>query len=82
MARRMTQVFHGWDQRDVTVTLPAGHERAGEHQGLLRAWAFDDETGEWWGMRTTTPASGCSTSNGSARTTYARPVTSPTTTAS
>ena len=50
MARRMTQVFHGWDQRDVTVILPAGHEHPGEHPGLLRAWAVDDETGESWGM--------------------------------
>ncbi len=46
----MTQAFHGWDQRDVTVTLPADHEHAGEHAGLLRAWAVDGETGEWWGM--------------------------------
>lgn len=50
MARRITQVFHGGDQRDVIVTLPADHGRASEHCGLLRAWAVDDETGEWWGM--------------------------------
>jgi hypothetical protein len=46
----MTQVFHGWDQLDVTVTLPHDHQHPGEHPGLLRAWAVDDETGEWWGM--------------------------------
>ena len=50
MTRRMAQVFHRWDQRDATVTFPAGHEHPGEHPGLLRAWAVDDETGEWWGM--------------------------------
>lgn len=50
MTRRMTQTFHGWDQPDVTVTLSDDHEYAGEHSGLLRAWAVDDETGEWWGM--------------------------------
>ncbi len=50
MARRMTHIFHGWNQPDVTVTLPDYHPHAGEHQGLLRAWAVDDETGEWWGM--------------------------------
>ena len=50
MVRRITQVFHGWDQRDVTVTLPESHPHAGEHQGFLRAWAVDDETGDWRGM--------------------------------
>jgi hypothetical protein len=58
MTRRMTQVFHGWDQRDVTVTLPAGHDHAVEHPGLLRAWAVDDETGDWWGCRTSTGPTG------------------------
>jgi hypothetical protein len=50
MTRRITQTFHGWDQPDVVVTLPADHEHPGEHAGLLRAWAVDDETGDWWGM--------------------------------
>ncbi|TGN65036.1 hypothetical protein EXE59_14470 [Nocardioides eburneiflavus] len=46
----MTQTFHGWEQREVTISLPDDHEHAGEHFGLLRAWAVDDETGDWWGM--------------------------------
>lgn len=50
MARRMTQTFHGWDQPDVLVTFPHDHEHPGSHSGLLRAWAVDDDTGEWWGM--------------------------------
>lgn len=50
MTRRTTHTFHGFDQPEVLVTYPAGHEHAGEHRGLLRAWAVDDETGEWWGM--------------------------------
>lgn len=48
--RRMTQTFHGWDQPDIVVALPEGHEHPGEHDGLLRAWAVDDETGDWWAM--------------------------------
>lgn len=39
-----------WDERS-----RRGNERPspglrglGEHPGLLRAWAVDDETGEWW----------------------------------
>lgn len=48
--RRMTQTFHGWDQPDIVVTLPKCYERPGEHHGLLRAWAVDDETGDWWAM--------------------------------
>lgn len=50
MARRITETFHGYDQPDVLVTLPKGHEHPGEHKGNLRAWALDDETGDWWGM--------------------------------
>lgn len=50
MARRVTQTFHGWDQPEVWVTVPEGQDHAGEHRGLLRAWAVDDETGDWWGM--------------------------------
>jgi hypothetical protein len=49
MARRITQTFHGLDQPDVIVALPDDHERPGEHPGSLRAWAVDDETGDWWG---------------------------------
>lgn len=48
MTRRTTQVFHGWNQPEVVVTLPADHEHPGEHKGVLRAWAVDDETGDWW----------------------------------
>jgi hypothetical protein len=50
MTRRITQAFFGYDQPDVSVTLPEDHEHAGEHTGSLRAWAVDDETGDWWGM--------------------------------
>lgn len=50
MTKRITQTFHGWDQRDVAVTFPEGHEHTGVHSDLLRAWAVDDETGDWWGM--------------------------------
>ncbi|MFC7362214.1 hypothetical protein [Nocardioides astragali] len=50
MTRRITQTFHGWGQRDVVVTLAEDQEHAGEHSGLLRAWAVDDETGDWWAM--------------------------------
>lgn len=50
VARRMTQTFHGWNQPEVTITLPDNHPHSGVHDGLLRAWAVDDETGEWWGM--------------------------------
>jgi hypothetical protein len=48
MTRRTTQTFHGWAQPDVVVTFPDDHEHPGEHPGLLRAWAVDDETGDWW----------------------------------
>lgn len=50
MTRRTTQTFHGYDRPDVTVTLPDGHEHAGEHFGTLRAWAVDDDTGDWFGQ--------------------------------
>jgi hypothetical protein len=50
MTRRITKTFHGWDQPEVVVTLPERNEHAGDHAGLLRAWAVDDETGDWWGM--------------------------------
>lgn len=48
MARRMTQTFHGFDRRDVIITIPDGDEHAGTYNGQLRAWAVDDETGDWW----------------------------------
>jgi hypothetical protein len=50
MARRMTHTFTGWAQPEVAFALPDDHQHAGAHFGLLRAWAVDDETGEWWGM--------------------------------
>lgn len=50
MTRRITQTFHGWAQPEVTITLPDHHRHPGVHFGLLRAWAVDDETGDWWGM--------------------------------
>ena len=50
MTRRITETFHGVNKPEVIVTLPEGHQHPGEHQGVLRAWAVDDETGDWWGM--------------------------------
>lgn len=50
MARRTTQTFHGFDQPEVIVTLPDDDDHPGEHHGELRAWALDDETGDWWGL--------------------------------
>lgn len=52
MARRITQTFHGWDQPAVIVSFAKDHEHPGEHPGSLRAWAVDDETGDWWAMCT------------------------------
>lgn len=49
MTRRITETFHGYEQPDVLVTLP-DDEHPGELKGNLRAWAVDDETGDWWGM--------------------------------
>jgi hypothetical protein len=50
MTRRTTQTFHGFGQPEVIVTLPDDHDHPGEHRGELRAWALDDETGDWWGL--------------------------------
>lgn len=50
MTRRITETFHGYDMPDVIVTLPDDNEHPGEHRGELRAWAIDDENGDWWGM--------------------------------
>lgn len=30
--------------------VPDDHEHPGQHPGCLRAWAVDDETGDWWAM--------------------------------
>lgn len=48
MARRTTHTYYGFDMPDVVLTLPDFHEQAGEHRGELRAWAVDDDTGDWW----------------------------------
>lgn len=50
MTRRTTETFTGFNMPDVIVTLPDDHEHPGEHRGELRAWAVDDETGDWWGQ--------------------------------
>jgi hypothetical protein len=50
MTRRMTQTFTGSAQPEVTITFPGDHQHTGVYFSLLRAWAVDDETGDWWGM--------------------------------
>lgn len=45
MTRRITETFHGFEQPDVLVTIDGA-----EHSGELRAWALDDESGDWWGL--------------------------------
>ncbi len=37
VTRRTTHTYYGFD-------MP------GEHRGELRAWALDDDTGDWWGL--------------------------------
>lgn len=58
MTRRITETFHGYNQPEILVTFPDDHDHPGEHQGVLRAWAVDDETGEWSGMCNYTVAPG------------------------
>lgn len=58
MTRRVTEIFHGYDQPDVLVTFRDDHDHPGVHQGVMRAWAVDDETGDWWGMCDYTVAPG------------------------
>jgi hypothetical protein len=50
MTRRITDTFDGHEQPDMIVTFPDDHEHPGEHTGNVRAWAVDDQTGDWWGM--------------------------------
>ena len=81
MTRRITQTFHGFDKPEVIVTLPEYDKNPGEHQGVLRAWAVDDETGDWWGMCEYYVATGVQLLGWiSTRTICAVTVTSPTTT--
>ena len=50
MTRRTAETFFGFDQPAVVVTLTDDDGTEHEHGGELRAWAVDDQTGDWWGM--------------------------------
>lgn len=41
--RKVTYTYYGYDRPDIIVTID-DHEYRGE----LRAWAIDDDTGDWW----------------------------------
>ena len=63
VTKRIAHTLYGFDRSDVVVKLLDDHEHPGKRRGELRAWALDDETGDWWGRVNTTsqPASNWAT---------------------